>query len=706
VRISDASVLVVDSREDGPDILPGDGLSRDALGRSTLRAAIQEANAAGGLRTIFLEPGRYSLTQRGLDEDQAATGDLDITGEVTIVGAGPGKTIIDAGSIDRVFDVLAGGVLTLAHLTVMGGHLTGPAGDCGGGIRNRGTLTADNIVVANNLAGTGGGLCNLGSGVATIHRSTIAENTAYDNGGGEPRYGAGIYNRDNAQLTIRDSSIHQNRLETLFSRGGGGGIANASGGSVSVTGSVVWGNSSSPGTTGGGIFNDGTFQMTNSTISGNTVVNQSWAASASSAGVYNRGAFTAVGITVSNNVSRSEGGITNAGGVVSIANSLIAGNVAGGHPDVAGVFLSLGHNLVGDASGASGFLAFGDLVDPNAVQFLGPLQDNGGPTLTHALLPGSPAIDAGSNDIGLATDQRGVARPWDGNLKDGAIVDIGAFEAYQGEIRGTLFEDYDGDRFRDPNEAGLVGLTVYLDSNGNGRLDPGEPWTLTRADAPTTHGVSEAGTYVFTGLEPGFYRVAQVREPKWNQTVAGWGGIRRISSAPDGMQGNGQSFPGAVSADGRYVVFTSDATNLVPGVESGFHLYLYHQQTGTIEHLAKVHHQLPREPWMTYVDISADGRYVAFYSSLGLVPDDTNDRGDVFVYDRLADSPTAAIERVSIGADGSQGKRWKATRPPSVRTAVSSLSCQPPRTWCPVIPTTPKMCFCMIFGSGRSSGSA
>jgi hypothetical protein len=97
---------------------------------------------------------------------------------------------------------------------------------------------------------------------------------------------------------------------------------------------------------------------------------------------------------------------------------------AGGGFYNGGTLLSLGHNLSGDGSG--NLTAAGDL--PNTDPLLGPLADNGGPTWTHALLPGSPAIDAGGGSAAPATDQRGLPRPRDGNGDGGAVVDIGAFE--------------------------------------------------------------------------------------------------------------------------------------------------------------------------------------------------------------------------------------------------------------------------------------
>jgi hypothetical protein len=127
--------------------------------------------------------------------------------------------------------------------------------------------------------------------------------------------------------------------------------------------------------------------------------------------------------------------VTN-GGSFTVKNAIIAQGLldlatGASGPDVSGDFLSLGHNLVGDPTGGSGFSAGGDQVgapqDPLDAR-LGPLANNGGPTQTHALLPGSPAIDRGDNTGGSAADQRGVARPRDGDGNGSRVADIGAFE--------------------------------------------------------------------------------------------------------------------------------------------------------------------------------------------------------------------------------------------------------------------------------------
>jgi hypothetical protein len=99
---------------------------------------------------------------------------------------------------------------------------------------------------------------------------------------------------------------------------------------------------------------------------------------------------------------------------------LASNSAAGAGPNVAGTFISRGHNLIGDASGSSIFLSEGDLIGIDAK--LGPLQNNGGPTWTHALMPTSPAINAGTLMGAPPTDQRGILRP------QGAAVDIGAYE--------------------------------------------------------------------------------------------------------------------------------------------------------------------------------------------------------------------------------------------------------------------------------------
>ena len=175
----------------------------------------------------------------------------------------------------------------------------------------------------------------------------------------------------------------------------------------------------------GGLCLYGPAEITNSTISGNT-------AGTFAGGIYvsGSGEINMTFSTVKNNTATHSGGVYFQGADVpdEIGNSIVAGNTATGlvppgvpdRPDCGGNVTSLGHNLIGDDSGCNYVAAAGDLV--NVDPLLGPLKDNTGPTHTHALGAGSPAIDAADNSVAPATDQRGIARP------QGAGSDIGAFE--------------------------------------------------------------------------------------------------------------------------------------------------------------------------------------------------------------------------------------------------------------------------------------
>ena len=129
--------------------------------------------------------------------------------------------------------------------------------------------------------------------------------------------------------------------------------------------------------------------------------------------------------------------------------------------------------------------------------------------------------------------------------------------------------------------------------------------------------------------------------------------IERVSVAADGTQGNGQSTGPSISADGRYVAFYSAASNLVPGDTNGMSdIFVYDRQTDTIERVSLAADGTQGNGSSVGRSISADGRYVAFYSiASNLVPGDTNGTCDIFVYDRQTDT----IQRVSVAADGTQG---------------------------------------------------
>ncbi len=136
------SAFIVDSPLDQPDANPGDGIAATASGETTLRAAIQEANAAPGTDTIVLPPGLIELSLQGPTDHSAASGDLEITDDLLISGAGLDETSIDASQIDSAFHIQNGVTLTLQQLTLQ------VSADNGTGIVNDGgSLTLDDADV-------------------------------------------------------------------------------------------------------------------------------------------------------------------------------------------------------------------------------------------------------------------------------------------------------------------------------------------------------------------------------------------------------------------------------------------------------------------------------------------------------------------------------------------------------------------------------
>ncbi len=372
------------------------GLNMTAATELDLNAAIACFNAA-------TTPGEYVITLANdilLSASTVAISNSTAGVSLRIDGA---THSVDGQEIDdvRPFRIAAGTVVTLQDITVTRGNDVD-----GGGIRNGGTLTITNSTISHNSATDefGGGIWNSNNGTLTIHNSTISNNTA--------DYGGGILNE--GTLTITHSTISRNTANWY-----GGGILNYR--TLTITDSTISSNTASR--DGGGIENwFGTLTISNSTISSNT-------ASRDGGGIDNyQGTLTIYNSTLSNNTSNDNGGgIYQVGNTATttLANTIIANSTSGGDCSNAGGTINASYSLFGDnLSCVNGTNTENITGDPQ----LGPLQDNGGPTFTHALLPTSPALDAGDNAICAAApvsnvDQRGIVRP------QGIICDIGAYEA-------------------------------------------------------------------------------------------------------------------------------------------------------------------------------------------------------------------------------------------------------------------------------------
>jgi CSLREA domain-containing protein len=462
-----AAVIITVNTTDDELNTDGDCALREAIRAANLDTAVDACAAGSGADTISFAssvvPGTFLLTRRNLPfepEDEAATGDLDITDDLTITGAGVDATIIDGGkglfepadpSDDRVFDIAPAGqpiVVEIAHVTVTGGA---------GGIRNRnsGTLTLHHTTVSGNSDGSGisnGGTLTLTN--STVSGNTTAASVVSDNGViGDGGDGGGIVNSFGT-MTLTNSTVSGNTTGAGDGGGDGGGILNFFG-TLTLINSTVSGNTTGAGGfgdaggggggDGGGILNNrGFLTLINSTVSGNTTGADTRFRQfgGHGGGIFNFfGSASLINSTVSGNttgaggefiiggfppflVGGDGGGIANVGGFVTLTNSTISGNTTAAGGDGGGISsrspddgaVRLDHTIVAnqlagdDCSGGISSIFNGHNLDSDGsclltatgdismgTAALGPLQNNGGPTETHTLGASSDAIDAGDS---------------------------------------------------------------------------------------------------------------------------------------------------------------------------------------------------------------------------------------------------------------------------------------------------------------------
>src|SRR2546425_7314799 len=380
---------MVTSTADLPNSSPTSKVCATATGVCTLRAAIQASNANAGTDTIVLPTGTYTLTITGRNEDLAANGDLDITDPVNITGAGASSVIIDGNGIDRVFDVFANGTTTISGVTIRNGNAGGtcsitmtqtcvantgcPSGETcvfqpGGGVRT-GAILANNVVTLNLIgvvvtqntsSGKGGGIAN--SDILSLTDVTVSNNTC----AGSSCFGGGIFNKAGTATLNR----------------------------VTLSGNVATG--------GGGLGSDSDVNLTDVTIYGNN-------ADAGAGLEHDSGTATLVNVTISNN-----NGAEGAGAFFNLGTATFKYTIFGHDPATEACqpfqasFTSGGHNIdvgtsceppcnlptdcpTGTTCTNNLCQGTGDLI--NTDPGIAPLANNGGPTLTQALVAGSPALD-------------------------------------------------------------------------------------------------------------------------------------------------------------------------------------------------------------------------------------------------------------------------------------------------------------------------
>jgi parallel beta-helix repeat protein len=508
----------------------------------TLRWAISQANAAGGAETINFSPTVFSapqtITLGGTQLELSNT-----TGTETITGPAAGVTI-SGNKKSRVFQVDSGVTAALSGLTIAAGSATG----AGGGLYNLGTTTLTNCTVGGNSAVNGGGVGTGSSGATTLTNCTVSGNSSNTVGGGVDNSGT---------TTLTNCTVSGNTAGTA-----GGGVAGAttltnctvSGntgsagggmwiGTATLTNCTISGNSSTgeaggllvQGTTnltdctisgnstrgpGGGlrVTNPGTIAtLTNCTISGNSALSNGGGLDSESGG-----AMTLFNCTVSGNSASTGGGLYNAN-TMNVANTIVAGNTASGSgPDASGTIASQGNNLIGKTDGSSGWVG-SDLTGTSANPLnalLAPLAYNGGPTQTIALLPGSPAIDAGNNALipaGVATDQRGFLRIFN------STVDIGAYEVQPIPLVVNTTADGGGSPPGTLNLRTAVDLANTLSGPQTITFDPtvfATPQTITLAGTQLTLG-NTTGTETIMG-------------PAAGVTISG-GGLSRVFQVDSGV---------------------------------------------------------------------------------------------------------------------------------------------------------------------------
>jgi parallel beta-helix repeat protein/predicted outer membrane repeat protein len=366
---------------------------RDALLAAKTDAIVQGCAAGAGADTInFSVTGTIPLATR-----------LVIDSTVTVSGPGAASLTLAPSSTNSALYIGNDVPVTISGITILG---NGTGTGQGAGIYHYGvgTLTVQNSVFSGNVSTSDGGAIYNYSGALVIQSSTFSSNRAVR--------GGAIFMYSGA-LTIQSSTFSGN-----VATGDGGAIYLYSSGALTMTDSTLSGNQAQ---NGGAIYlyRAAASTITNSTISGNSASNRG-------GGIYLYGQTLTINNSTltGNTASSSGGGIYLYGSTLNLFSTIIANNINGGAPDIGVGETGTVNGTNSLVRGTSGFSFSTNVANITGQDpLLGPLANNGGPTLTHALLAGSPAINTGSNPQALAFDQRGT--PF---ARSSGVTDIGAFE--------------------------------------------------------------------------------------------------------------------------------------------------------------------------------------------------------------------------------------------------------------------------------------
>jgi CSLREA domain-containing protein len=527
----------------------------------SLREAVIRANACAGTQTIRIPAGTYVLTRAGAGEDAASTGDLDLTGNVTILG--DGRPVIDGNAADRIFDVKPGVTASLSGLVMQNGHEYN-----GSGIRVAdATLNVNESVLRNNVSTwmadhevDGGGIYASGGSVLGVFLSEIRGNHAFVGGGIATEADAGTA----PTITLSHTIVAENEAF-----GPGGGMWLGPGTQATLINAEVEDNTA--GNEGGGIHNNGDLELTSSTVERNHSLNDA-------GGILNSATLVAREVMISANDSNMGGGIYNfgyahfyqsaivyntasvqqgggvynaSGGVLTADNTTLGGNSAatggggiynetgdfnlmfvtiagnanegirstGGEMLMRNTILSAntGSNCAGTPPDSIGFNiddgASCALIEPSDLSNTDPLLDPMAPVGTWSpgfeLQAASPAVDSADPDRCAGLDQWNIIRPQGANCDRGAL-EREAGGGGSGGISGIVWHDLCAvpelgyPPTPPPGCADPDGDGLFLDANGI--LEPGEPG-IEGVTLRLKSGTCAAGTDLataITGIDGGY----------------------------------------------------------------------------------------------------------------------------------------------------------------------------------------------------------